>query len=213
MFQRFPLTGIVLDRVSCVRAPHWAGTYGGSGPATCEPWCPPERILPAGPRQDRGFAQPTPSGAGRLRLDLCFMRCSGWFPEYLLACSACVSQSEDQNRSHPALASVHPMSTQVRGPDLGTPEGALRSDPRIATEPGASPTGVVNRPPSWRRRRLFVRVRRRPVSWILRAGRQAPNPGPASDPHRQLLARLARGRRPPRAGRLWGEPASGGRAL
>jgi len=47
-----------------------------------------------------------------------------------------------------------------------------------------------------------VRVRRRPVSWILRAGRQAPNPGPASDPHRQLLARLARGRRPPRAGRV-----------
>ena len=59
-----------------------------------------------------------------------------------------------------ALASVHPMSTQVRGPVRGTPEGALRSDPQIATEPGASPTRVVNRPPSWRQRRLFVLVRR-----------------------------------------------------
>lgn len=132
----------------------------------------------------------------------CFMRCSGWFREYLLACSACVSQSEDQNRSHPALASVHLMSTQVGGLGSGTTRGALRSDPQIATEPGASPAGVVNRPPSWRRRRLFVLVRHRPASRTLRAGRQASGPGPVSDPHRQLLTRLPCGRRPPRAGRV-----------
>ena len=116
----------------------------------------------AGPRADQSHRQ----GDGRgVRGDSrhkykCFIQYSERFFEYLLACSARVSQSEDQNRPHPALASVHPMSTQVRGPDLGTPEGALRSDPQIATEPGASPTRVVNRPPSWRRRRLFVLVRR-----------------------------------------------------
>ena len=45
-----------------------------------------------------------------------------------------LSQSEDQNRPHPAPAFVHLMSTQVRGLSLDGATGAPRSDPQIATQ-------------------------------------------------------------------------------
>ena len=45
-----------------------------------------------------------------------------------------LSQSEDQNRPHPAPAFVHLMSTQVRGLSLDKATGAPRSDPQIATQ-------------------------------------------------------------------------------
>ena len=44
-----------------------------------------------------------------------------------------LSQSEDQNRPHPAQLFVHPMSTQVRGPGPDVAEGGPRSDPQNAT--------------------------------------------------------------------------------
>lgn len=48
-----------------------------------------------------------------------------------------VSQSEDQGRSHTVSGSDGPVYAQVRGLEPDGAESALRSDPRIATEPGA----------------------------------------------------------------------------
>ena len=45
-----------------------------------------------------------------------------------------LSQSEDQNRTHPALIFAHLMSTQVRASDLKTVRSAHCSDPQIATD-------------------------------------------------------------------------------
>ena len=44
-----------------------------------------------------------------------------------------LSQSEDQNRPHPVLTFVHPMSTQVRSLGLDAVKGGPRYDPQIAT--------------------------------------------------------------------------------
>ena len=50
-----------------------------------------------------------------------------------------LSQSEDQNRPHPVLTFVHPMSTQVRGPGPGAAESAHCSDPQTATRTRTRP--------------------------------------------------------------------------
>ena len=44
-----------------------------------------------------------------------------------------LSQSEDQNRPHPVLTFVHPMSTQVRSPSPEAAGSDPRSDPQNAT--------------------------------------------------------------------------------
>ena len=55
--------------------------------------------------------------------------------------SPVLSQSEDQNRTHPALTFVHLMSTQVRASDLKTARSAHCSDPQIATRTRIQSTG------------------------------------------------------------------------
>ena len=55
--------------------------------------------------------------------------------------SPVLSQSEDQNRTHPALTFVHLMSTQVRASDLRTTRSAHCSDPQIATRTRIQSTG------------------------------------------------------------------------
>ena len=114
-------------------SPHTSGhtAYCTLAPLPCTPASPAthartRRLRSPGdqPHQDRvppPCASPRHaiySGSGR-----------GWHPV--------LAQSEDQNRPHPAPASVHLMSTQVRSSSLDRAKGAPRSDPQIATRGGA----------------------------------------------------------------------------